>query len=378
MEAQDFEKSKILVDELLKKSDAESTEKVYVSLNNGQRVGPFIRKVFNNDIGLGQIYKMFYNEAGSRNLNLCDYNLPTVYYANDLDDKLYVYEEFFDGERLDTFIAHNKASLDLISKVMQKLIAAVKTLHEGFFDVVIHRDIKPSNILVKQTHDGVDLRLIDFGISRNFVDGVQNDTYKYGTIGYAPPEQFGFKQTDERSDIYSLGKVLEFLVDNSNCPDNENENQHFQNDLFDTIISKSTSFDPSKRYKNIDAFSTAFTQATQGGNLLYKIEHNKTLNVLGWIWNCIISIFAIMSIVVVVCAMVVPGNSSVGNYALDEKLVYSFVLICLVILPAWFLFLFKPAIRRVIVKLPKFRWYQLVGFAGVCIALTFLIAGFVR
>lgn len=127
-----------------------------------------------------------------------------------------VYEEFFKGVKLNDFIARRQMSDAAISQIMNMLCAAVKSLHKDFGTPIIHRDIKPENILVKDNNGKLELRLIDFGISRNFDEASAGDTYKYGTVGYAPPEQFGFTQTDERSDIFSLGKVLEFLCNAEN------------------------------------------------------------------------------------------------------------------------------------------------------------------
>ena len=70
---------------------------------------------------------------------------------------------------------------------------------------VIYRDMKPSNIMVQ---DG-SLFLVDFGIARLFVP--QTKGTLIGTPGYASPEQYkGF--TDRRSDLYSLGAVMHYLL----------------------------------------------------------------------------------------------------------------------------------------------------------------------
>ena len=73
---------------------------------------------------------------------------------------------------------------------------------------VIHRDIKPQNLILDP--DGV-LYLIDFDISRKFDPQAAKDTMFMGTSATAPPEQYGYGQTDARSDLYSLGILLIFL-----------------------------------------------------------------------------------------------------------------------------------------------------------------------
>ena len=75
---------------------------------------------------------------------------------------------------------------------------------------IIYRDMKPANVMVIDGSDTV--KLIDFGIARFFKPGKRRDTMEFGTYGYAPPEQYGKSQTDERSDIYALGATLHHLL----------------------------------------------------------------------------------------------------------------------------------------------------------------------
>ncbi|NOU99022.1 serine/threonine protein kinase [Paenibacillus planticolens] len=74
---------------------------------------------------------------------------------------------------------------------------------------IIYRDLKPSNIMINEQSQ---VRLIDFGVARQFKKGKQADTMQMGTIGFAAPEQFMGLQTDARSDLYSLGAMLYYLL----------------------------------------------------------------------------------------------------------------------------------------------------------------------
>lgn len=84
----------------------------------------------------------------------------------------------------------------------------MQTLHEAN-PPVIFRDLKPSNIMLTSQNE---FFLIDFGIARNYTPGKAKDTTPLGSPGFAPPEQYGRTQTDQRSDIYSLGATLQTLL----------------------------------------------------------------------------------------------------------------------------------------------------------------------
>src|SRR5438105_4664366 len=77
---------------------------------------------------------------------------------------------------------------------------------------VIFRDMKPGNIMLMRNGR---IKLIDFGIARLFRASGSHDTQLLGTPGFAPPEQYGTAQTDERSDIYSLAMTLFQLMTNT-------------------------------------------------------------------------------------------------------------------------------------------------------------------
>lgn len=74
---------------------------------------------------------------------------------------------------------------------------------------IIYRDLKPSNVMINEKGN---LTLIDFGISRKYKQGVQQDTMQLGTHGFAAPEQYEGGQSDPRTDLYLLGAFLYYLL----------------------------------------------------------------------------------------------------------------------------------------------------------------------
>ena len=108
---------------------------------------------------------------------------------------------------------------------------------------IIHRDIKPENILISV--DGV-VKLLDFGIARFQKPSQPKDTVALGTVGYASPEQFGFQQTDVRTDIYAAGILLNKML-TGRMPDEE----QVSNVKLRRIIAKCIEIDPRNRFATV-------------------------------------------------------------------------------------------------------------------------------
>lgn len=154
-------------------------------------------------------------------------------------DQLCILREYVEGVTLAD--AGRRYSPDETVSIALQLCDVLNYLH-GLTPPLIHRDIKPENILLKP--DGT-VTLIDFGIARLYSDHGEKDTRVMGTEHFAPPEQYGFRQTDCRSDLYALGMVMGWMLtgsvhseDYSNIPD-----KHLCR-----IIEKSTAFSPEDRF----------------------------------------------------------------------------------------------------------------------------------
>jgi len=162
-------------------------------------------------------------------------NFPVIV---EVKDEFYVME-YIEGDTLEDIVSKSPLSPDGAKDVILQLLDAVEFMHEMG---IIHRDIKPENIVI--ANDGV-LKLIDFDISRKVVSDKSKDTRLLGTAGYASPEQYGFTQTDQRSDIYSIGIVYNYLLTGKFITEKIADGQ------IGKIIRKCTQIDKSKRYKDI-------------------------------------------------------------------------------------------------------------------------------
>ncbi len=166
-------------------------------------------------------------------------HIPRIYCVEEQGQELCIVEEYIDGKTLDVYLAEESLTDLQKLELMVQLCEALEALHLCT-PKIIHRDIKPSNILI--TADGV-LKIIDFDASRQYkTEKNTGDTRLLGTIEYAAPEQFGYAQTDVRSDIYSVGVVFnEIKIE---------KGASFAGAL-KRLIDKCTSFDPENRYKEV-------------------------------------------------------------------------------------------------------------------------------
>ena len=144
-------------------------------------------------------------------------NIASVFHLGSERDEYFYAMELVDGETIDSWVRHkgpldSATALDVTLQITRALIA---TGGRRF----VHRDIKPFNIMLCTEADGaIVAKLIDFGLVRAIADQtVTGNTAPIrsgfvGTPHFASPEQFAGQPTDARSDIYSLGVTLWFML----------------------------------------------------------------------------------------------------------------------------------------------------------------------
>ena len=133
-------------------------------------------------------------------------HLAAVKNIIEIENKAVVIEEYISGDILADKIENKNITKEDALDYTCQLFEVLSELEKVN---IVHRDITPKNILISS--DNV-VKLIDFGISRKTKEGRTKDTTILGTAGYAAPEQFGFMQTDIRSDIYSIGVVFHEML----------------------------------------------------------------------------------------------------------------------------------------------------------------------
>src|SRR5215470_18925658 len=168
--------------------------------------------------------------------------------------------EFIDGSTLEDLLERNNGPFTepRVLGWARQLCDVLEYLHSQQ-PPVIFRDMKPGNIMLRR--DGR-IKLIDFGIARIFRHSGSRDTQMLGTPGFAPPEQYGISQTDERSDIYSLAMTLFQLMTNAVGEDgfglqDIHATYPFISPVVARALEKATLLRPEDRYQSVAVFRRA-------------------------------------------------------------------------------------------------------------------------
>lgn len=180
--------------------------------------------------------------------------LPRVFDIIENEENIYVIVDYIEGVSLDKKLKETgKFPEATVIEWAKQICEVMIYLHTFKPNPIIYRDMKPSNIIL--TRSGT-IKLIDFGIAREYKQEAGSDTIYIGTRGYAAPEQYGTGQTDVTTDIYSLGVTLYHLVTGKspNEPPYEIKPvRYFDKDLsadIENIISKCTRPNPQERYQS--------------------------------------------------------------------------------------------------------------------------------
>lgn len=239
------------VERVLASNEAGSTEVVSRQGAGHVGEGPLVRKRIKRNVANDEVF--------SRLSSVCGAHLPRVVETYDLPDQLVIVREYVYGASLATCVANaGRMGQTAVARVVADVCDAVAALHE---QGIVHRDVSPKNVILSPRG----AVLIDLGIARAYVKGAQRDTTRLGTWGFASPEQYGFAQTDGRSDVYSVGCLLGYMLTGL-TPDSEGyaaalADPGIVRSELRRIVEKACSFEPSERYQSATALRDAVLQA---------------------------------------------------------------------------------------------------------------------
>ncbi len=199
----------------------------------------------------------FNQEVYRRIAGLYNVHIPGIAAWKLEDGRLWLIEEYINGETLEERLDRGYSfAREEAAGIVRQVCEALACLHSQE-PPIIHRDVKLSNIMI--SHDGI-VKLIDYNAARLYERGLSQDTRLIGTEAYAAPEQFGFAQTDARTDIYALGVVFNYLLTGEHIKDRMAEG------ACGAVIRKCTQMDPKQRYQSVWELDRALQTLQMNGS----------------------------------------------------------------------------------------------------------------
>lgn len=387
------------VERTLKQSDAEVTQLVTFVAENGTEQGPFIRKYLMAGQGVGSAYAEIFRaqQQGS-----AFRHVPKIHALYQLKDELVVVMDYVRGETLQEVVQRKGPSPELTAEVFPQVCEAVRELHEQFNPPLIHRDLKPSNLILSWGT----VTLIDFGIARVYRSGSDCDTARFGTRAYAPPEQFGFGQTDVRSDVYALGMLLFYCLTQRTATAQDRAAAFACSGVpseLQAVIAHACSFDPDGRFASVRELQAAFAKAaariqgrkapsegttagssskgkeTAGKGFFSKVR-NLPMHIpqgVGIAWNVVVALFWLLVVVASVKSCFWPSSDMAEvNYPMWLRVVEYFVFMIPSITCICYEVSDRRRVRRrfpVLAKLPLFLEFIVVALVvpfGLAVVMT--------
>ena len=233
--------------EILKELHATEKNTIFLALNKNDQLIYIIKQ--------SKLKGIPYKELQSINNQI----LPKIFFVTESDEHTTIVEEYIHGQTLQEFLnANGNLSEALCIDLLKQLCCGLAEIHKHR---IIHRDIKPSNIMLTATKT---IKLIDFDASRITKNEQTYDTQYLGTRGYAAPEQYGFGQTDIRTDIYAIGATFKELLGNE-----------YHGRLL-AVLDKCTALNPGNRYQTV-------------GELMFAVEHQPNKYKVPILCLCIIT-----------------------------------------------------------------------------------------
>ena len=175
-------------------------------------------------------------------------HIPHIYECIEDGKELVIIEEYIQGESLAEHLEGTGVfTPEEVCRFMIIICDVLEQLHH-LPKPVIHRDLKPENILIQE--NGY-LKIIDFNTAKQYEQGSEVDTVIIGTRKYAAPEQFGFRQSDTRTDIYAMGVMMNELLTKKYPDEYLYHEGKFEKCSLSNIISKCIEFSPDDRYQTV-------------------------------------------------------------------------------------------------------------------------------
>lgn len=222
--------------------------------------------------------------------------IPRIYDYFSHESSSYLVMEFIEGQDLEAILRETEGFLDeeqAISWAIE-LCDVLSYIHNHKPQPIVFRDMKPSNVMIDQLGH---IRLIDFGIARNFQPGEKGTMI--GTEGYSPPEQYR-GEASPAGDIYALGATLHHLLTKRD-PRAEPPFSFAERPIrainpavspqLEEAIRVSLAYDPKDRYPSTELFKQALLGVANDTGILNSVKLKTALTREGdvkdlWSFEC--------------------------------------------------------------------------------------------
>lgn len=181
-------------------------------------------------------------------------------------DSLILIEDYIHGPTLEQLLKQKGTfSEEEACDILLALCAILDKLHR-LNPPVVHRDLKLSNII--RTESG-SIYIVDFDTARNYEPGQEQDTELLGTKEYAAPEQYGFGQSDARSDIYALGVILNRLLTG------EYPKHRLCEGTLQPVVARCIRMDPDARFQSVEELAAVTKTLFQRKKIFDSTNHRQ-------------------------------------------------------------------------------------------------------
>lgn len=303
--------------------------------------------------------------------------IPNIIECIKDDKQLIIIEEYINGKTLSQIINEQGLFNEYKAYDIAVKLAHILVNLQSSIPPIIHRDIKPSNIIIDKNQQ---LYLIDFNAARHVNNNNYEDTRMLGTVYFAAPEQYGFGQSDERTDVYGFGATINYLMTG------DKPRAGIAQCNYSYILKKCLMLDAINRYQSALELLNAIKYISTNNSSIYKkytsnsgssmyqnIEHNvkekkeNTQNIKNIILNnynkyikkeqlinsswkkyllpgfrsfnpvfCILAAIWYFSIIYITCTLTVTSNNRI-NVSFTEIVIYRIIIFLILITETlWF------------------------------------------
>lgn len=300
---------------------------------------------------------------------------PQIYEFIEVNEKWILIEEYIEGVTLREYMMGERLPEKLALEFALQICQALLPMHCAT-PTIVYRDLKPENIMV--TVDG-NIKLVDFNISRMFHEGKTRDTVLLGTAEYAAPEQFGYYQTDNRTDIYAFGVLFNFML-TGKVPVEE-----MVHGKYEPIIRKCIEMEPARRYQRIEEILDELNPNIRiedepqiiesGKEKLIRIVKEWTIpgfRTMTW-WKIIVAMF-VYWFVLYLCITMEVTNEDGTLASVAEIWVHRLCLCVGLFLCVFYSFNYKGIADKFNFIRIRTKWAHIIESIAICIGIIFATA----